>query len=133
MRFFSVFGRLLYSIACADGEVDLREKKFIENQFLKLIKKHRFGAGDTFRAGLVLSKLVFEKSCELKLNPQLVFEGFIQYSDRIKHPIMNSAERDLCIKLLSDLAAASNGIVQLEKDRLEKSITLFNSIYSNAE
>ena len=99
LYFFRRFVKLFYSIASADEVVDIQALKFVEDRFFKFPQIRQLKMGDDLRPRLVLSKLLFEKSCRLKLRPKVIFNDFSRYYIAVSNAIFQFGEEEICFGL----------------------------------
>jgi hypothetical protein len=123
-KIYKELGKLLYSIAMADGKIQQKElkefKDFVSVDLVPLEgSKDEFGTDNAFYA-----EFEFESLKDLNIESELAFESFLEFYRRDKEKI--SAEMKALILLATERLAASNrGVSKSEAlllDRLKKEI-----------
>jgi len=117
-EFFIELGKLLYSIAMADGEIQPEEKSaifnLVKNELSEICKKtDEFGTNLAF-----YTAFSFEALEEMREPLKVTFHSFINYIEKSKGKL-DKKYYDLCIESVNKIAESSEGISSSERKLID--------------
>lgn len=117
--YYIEFGKVVYAIAMADGEIQDEEKEVV----VRMVKEELASMEDktdSFGTDLAYYTLFsFEREEEQGSDPETAMESFFSYLDR-HHLHPGERTRRACIKLLKRVAGSYGRTTLAEKQLLEK-------------
>ena len=126
-QFYINLGKLVYAIAMADGRVQQEEIEKFREDLNELLLPLQEGVDEFGMDSAFYSEFEFEKLMDKNISMQEAFDSFSIYIDENKNDF-NDELKEICIKIVENVAEAYEGIVQEEKDLIAALKEKLNSI-----
>lgn len=126
-QFYSALGKLLYSIAAADGAISNTEKETLQNVVRKELLPLRKGTDEFGTEAAFYTEFEFEILDDAIIEPEVAFESFINFIDKHKTAIDNRLI-SITRKISSKIAEAYYHKNEKEKKLLKKLNQKLNEI-----
>ncbi len=126
-QFYINLGKLVYAIAMADGRVQQEEIEKFREDLNELLLPLQEGVDEFGMDSAFYSEFEFEKLMDKNISMQEAFDSFSIYIDENKNDF-NDELKEICIKIVENIAEAYEGIVQEEKDLIAALKEKLNSI-----
>jgi hypothetical protein len=127
-QFYSALGKLLYSIASADGAISNEEKETLENVVRKELLPLKKGKDEFGTEAAFYTEFEFEILDDAIMEPEVAFESFINFIEKHKTGIDNRLI-SVTRKISSEIAESYYHKNEREKKLLEKLNQKLNEIF----